>query len=160
MPSGDRLCTKHWNAMATTERLYYDDPSTLEFEADVVEQTTHKDRPAVVLNRTYFYPEGGGQPCDNGILNGIRVIDVQTRETDRAVLHILKRPLADSHVEGKIDAERRADYTQHHSGQHVLSQALTQAAEAETISVHMSADTMTIDVKRTNISPEEWQAVE
>src|SRR3954451_13081887 len=105
--------------MVTTERLYYEDPSTLEFDAAVIEQTTHKDLPAVVLDRTYFYPEGGGQPCDNGTLNDVRVIDVQTREADRAVLHILERPLADTHVTGKIDAARRADYTQHHSGQHV-----------------------------------------
>jgi alanyl-tRNA synthetase len=143
-----------------TERLYYNDSYTLTFDAQVVEQTTFKDRPAVVLDRTYFYPEGGGQPCDLGTLNGVRVVDVQIRESDRAVLHVLEQPISAAQVAGKIDAERRADYMHHHSGQHILSQALLQAAEAETVSVHMSADTMTIDVKRINISPEEWQRVE
>ena len=71
----------------TTERLYYDDSYTLQFNAQVMEQTHYKKRPALVLDRTYFYPEGGGQPSDTGLLNGARVLDVQTREADRAVLH-------------------------------------------------------------------------
>ncbi len=144
----------------TTERLYYNDSYTLNFDATVVEQTTYKQRPALILDRTYFYPEGGGQPPDTGQINGVPVIDVQTREADRAVLHILEQNLQDPRVEGQIDAARRLDHMQHHSGQHVLSQALTQAANADTLSVHMSASTMTIDVDRANISPDEWLAVE
>ncbi|MEP7287286.1 MAG: DHHA1 domain-containing protein [Chloroflexota bacterium] len=144
----------------TTKRLYYDNSYTLNFEANVVEHTTYKDPPAVVLDQTYFYPEGGGQPHDTGVINGVRVIDVQTRDADRAVLHVLASPITDSRVAGQIDAARRTDYMQHHSGQHILSQALSQAAEAETVSVHMSADSMTIDVKRINITPDEWIAVE
>jgi alanyl-tRNA synthetase len=144
-----------------TERLYYEDAYTLHFKANVVERTEYKKKPAIVLDRTYFYPEGGGQQPDNGLLNGIRVIDVQTREADRAVLHILEQPFTDAtHVEAQIDADRRRDYMQHHSGQHILSQALSRAAHAETVSVHMSADSMTIDVNRPAISPEEWIAVE
>src|SRR4051812_39392812 len=110
----------------TTERLYYHDSYTLTFNAQVIEQTTFKDRPAVVLDHTYFYPEGGGQPCDLGTLNGVRVVDVQTRESDRAVLHVLEQPINAAHVTGQIDAQRRADYMHHHSGQHILSQALLQ----------------------------------
>src|SRR5260221_1003387 len=112
----------------TTERLYYDDPYTLGFDAQVVEQTSYKQRPALVLDRTYFYPEGGGQPADTGLINGVPVIDVQTRDSDRAVLHVLDHALNDSHIEGLIDADRRIDHMQHHSGQHVLSQALMQGA--------------------------------
>src|SRR5260221_6049945 len=144
----------------TTERLYYEDSYTLAFSATVLEQTTYKDRPAVVLDRSYFYPEGGGQPADSGQLNGVNVLDAQTREADRAVLNMLETPLADKQVEGQIDPVRRTDHMQHHSGQHVLSQALSQAAQAETVSVHMGADTMTIDVNRNGLSPDEWQQVE
>jgi alanyl-tRNA synthetase len=144
----------------TTQRLYYDDSYTLAFDAQVVEQTTYKEHPALVLDRTYFYPEGGGQPNDTGLLNGVSVLDVQTREADRAVLHVLARDLHDKRVEGQIDSSRRTDLMQHHSGQHVLSQALSQAANADTLSVHMSTERMTIDVNRINLSPEEWQAVE
>src|SRR5215510_13289411 len=103
----------------TTERLYYDDSYTLSFDAQVVEQTAFKERPALVLDRTYFYPEGGVQPPDNGLINGVPVLDVQTREADRAVLHVLERPLQESRIEGQIDATRRMDHMQHHSGQHV-----------------------------------------
>src|SRR5581483_11605569 len=144
----------------TTERLYYSDSYTLDFDAHVVEQTTYKQRPALVLDRTYFYPEGGGQPSDTGVLNGVPMIDVQTRETDRAVLHVLDGKLNDARVEGRIEAARRLDHMQHHSGQHVLSQALSRAAQAETLSVHMSADKMTIDVNRPALSLDEWLAVE
>ncbi|HLY28518.1 MAG TPA: DHHA1 domain-containing protein [Aggregatilineales bacterium] len=144
----------------TTERLYYDDSYTLAFNAEVVETAIHKDRPALVLDRTYFYPEGGGQPPDHGSINGVKVLDVQTREADRAVLHVMEQPLNDHRIEGQIEAERRLDHMQHHSGQHVLSQALSQAARAETLSVHMSADSMTIDVNRPYLSANDWLAVE
>ena len=143
-----------------TDRLYYEDAYTLHFTAQVVERTEYKNKPAVVLDRTYFYPEGGGQPADNGTLNAVHVIDVQTREADRAVLHILEQPLEVDRVEGQIDAARRFDLMQHHSGQHILSQALSRAAHAETVSVHMSADSMTIDVNRAAIPPEDWVAAE
>lgn len=144
----------------TTKRLYYADSYTLSFEAAVLEITTHADRPALVLDRTYFYPEGGGQPADRGTLNGVRVLDVQVRPTDRAVLHVLEAPLEAQHVTGEIDGERRRDFRVHHSGQHILSQALERAAAARTLSVHMSESSMTIDVDRADIAPEEWEAVE
>lgn len=143
-----------------TERLYYDDAYTLQFDAAVVEHAAHKGRPALVLDRTYFYPEGGGQPPDHGQINSVRVIDVQTRESDRAVLHVLERELSDGRVEGQIDPARRFDHMQHHSGQHVLSQALSRAAAADTVSIHMSAESMTIDVTRAAITADEWIAVE
>ncbi len=144
----------------TTERLYYDDAYTLHFEANVLEVTVHAQRPALVLDRTYFYPEGGGQPSDRGTLNGVRVLDVQARPSDRAVLHVLESPLTAQRVTGAVDGERRRDLRAHHSGQHVLSQALERVAGARTLSVHMSETSMTIDVDRVNIAPETLEAVE
>ncbi len=144
----------------TTERLYYADAYTLAFDAHIIERIMQADHPAVILDRTYFYPEGGGQPCDTGTLGGVGVIDVQTRESDRAVIHILDTPLAGDTVHGEIDAARRRDLRLHHSGQHILSQALMQAAHAETISVHMSLDSMTIDVNRGLLTAAETRAVE
>jgi len=144
----------------TTERLYYNDAYTLHFEANVLEVTAYAQRPALILDRTYFYPEGGGQPSDRGTLNGVRVRDVQTRPSDRAVLHVLESPLTAQRVTGEVDGERRRDLRAHHSGQHVLSQALERVAQARTLSVHMSETSMTIDVDRVNIAPETWEAVE
>jgi alanyl-tRNA synthetase len=143
-----------------TERLYYEDAYTLNFTADVVERTDYRGQPAVVLDRTYFYPESGGQPYDLGLLNATPVVAVQSREADRAVLHVLQAPLPDQRVEAQIDAARRFDHMQHHSGQHVLSQALSRVANADTLSIHMSAESMTIDVNRAAITPEAWLAVE
>ena len=75
--------------MAMTSRLYYDDSYTTDFMARVVEQTAVGDRPAVALDRTYFYPTGGGQPFDTGMIGGVAVLDVITRPEDHIVLHIL-----------------------------------------------------------------------
>lgn len=130
----------------TTQRLYYSDSYTTAFDARCIEHTTFNDAPAVVLDRTYFYPTRGGQPHDTGTLNGIPVIDVAVREGDGAILHILERPLAGEQVHGEIDWARRFDYMQHHTGQHILSQAFVRLAEAETIGFHMSPDSITIDL--------------
>lgn len=134
----------------TTQRLYYSDSYTTAFDAQCIEHTTLDGAPAVVLDRTYFYPTSGGQPHDTGTLNGVRVIDVTVRESDGAILHILERPLADDQIHrpihGEIDWARRFDYMQHHTGQHILSQAFVRVAEAETVGFHMSADSITIDL--------------
>jgi len=130
----------------TTQRLYYSDSYTTAFDARCIEHTTLDGAPAVVLDRTYFYPTSGGQPHDTGTLNGIPVIDVAVREGDGAILHILERPLAGEQVHGEIDWARRFDYMQHHTGQHILSQAFVRLAEAETVGFHMSADSITIDL--------------
>jgi len=143
-----------------SERLYYDDAYTLTFEASVIERTTYKEQPAVVLDHSYFYPESGGQPFDIGTLNDTRVINVQVRESDQAVLHVLESELAGDQVQGKIDAERRRDLTQHHTAQHILSAALEKAANAVTVSVRMSLDTMTIDVNRAPLNDAELNKVE
>src|SRR5690606_3726357 len=130
----------------TTQRLYYSDSYTTVFDARCIERTAVNSAPAVVLDRSYFYPTSGGQPHDTGTLNGIPVIDVVVREGDGAVLHVLERPLDADEVHGEIDWARRFDYMQHHTGQHILSQAFVRLAEAETVGFHMSADSITIDL--------------
>ena len=144
----------------STERLYYDDLYRLAFSADVVEQTTFKGKPALILDRTCFYPEGGGQPPDQGSLNGVPVLDVQSREADRAVVHVLGAALAIRTSRGRLTGRAAWISMQHHSGQHVLSQALERAARASTLSVHMSAESMTLDIDRADLTPDEWIAVE
>jgi alanyl-tRNA synthetase len=133
-----------------TERLYYADPYLRVFQAQVADRLDVNGQPAVILTRSAFYPEGGGQPADRGTLNQTAVVDVQTRETDGEVLHLLAAPLDDVDVTGSIDAGRRFDLMQQHTGQHILSQAFIQAANAETVSFHLNPDpaegALTIDL--------------
>ncbi len=144
----------------TTQRLYYTDSYTTAFDARVIEHTLHDGRPAVVLDRTYFYPTSGGQPHDTGTLNGITVRDVVVRETDNTVLHVLDGDLDADTVTGQIDWQRRQDHMQHHTGQHILTQAFIRVAEAETIGFHLSPDSVTIDLDKTSITAADIDAAE
>ncbi|HEY7056107.1 MAG TPA: DHHA1 domain-containing protein [Vicinamibacterales bacterium] len=130
-----------------TERLYYTDPYLREFDAVVVERTSHDGRPALVLDRTAFYPSSGGQPYDTGLLAESRVLDVIDRE-DGGIVHVMDRDLSSSSVHGTIDWERRFDHMQQHTGQHVLSAAFDRAAGARTESVHLGVEYSTIDLGR------------
>jgi alanyl-tRNA synthetase len=149
-----------------TERLYYKDPYLARFAARVVEQLQWEGRPAVVLDRTAFYPTGGGQPHDTGVLreahspDGIRVVDVVERESDGAVLHLLAGQLEAAEVEGEIDWNRRFDLMQQHTGQHILSAAFVEHLDANTVGFHLSGDYATIDLDRAPLSNEELEAVE
>lgn len=138
------------------ERLYYADSYLWTFEADVIERLTIDNQPAVVLNRSAFYPEGGGQPSDRGILNQTRVIDVIERESDGVVLHLLAEPLTSDRVVGTIERARRFDLMQQHTGQHILSEAFIQTANAMTVSFHLNPDpddgALTIDLNTTKLS--------
>ncbi|MFQ5613500.1 MAG: DHHA1 domain-containing protein [Anaerolineae bacterium] len=137
-----------------TERLYYDQPYLTQFEAAVVERTEFEGKPAVVLDRTAFYPLGGGQPPDRGLLNGVPVVDAIARPEDGAVLHVLGGELREEAVRGEIDWERRFDHMQQHSGQHILSQACLQIAKAETVGFHLSRTYATIDVNASALTDE------
>lgn len=144
-----------------TERLYYHDPHTLTFSARIRERTTHDGQPAVVLDQTYFYPEGGGQPADTGTLGGVAVIDVQPSGDGADVLHVLGgEPPAGDVVECEIDAARRLDHMQHHTGQHILTQAFVEIAGASTVGFHLGAESVTIDLDRPDIAPDVVAAVE
>ncbi len=143
-----------------TERLYWMDPYLQRFTATVIAFAEQDGRPAVILDRTAFYPTGGGQPHDRGMLNGVPVVDVVERESDGAILHVLARPLTAREVEGQIDWERRFDHMQQHTGQHILSQAFLRIAGAQTVSFHMGEDIVTIDLDRVGFPPETIEAVE
>jgi alanyl-tRNA synthetase len=129
-----------------TERLYRDDPYLLEFDAVVVARRRYDERLAVVLDRTAFYAESGGQPWDTGTLGGASVVAVI--EEDGAILHVLDAEVADDRVHGRVDGARRLDHMQQHHGQHLLSRALVEVASARTLSFHLGAEEVTIDLDR------------
>ena len=144
-------------------RLYYDDAYLDRFSARVVERVTWENHPAVVLDRTAFYPTAGGQPADRGSLNGVAVVDVVLRERDDAILHVLARALPESDgsaVEGQIDWPRRFDHMQQHTGQHVLSAAFEQVLDADTVGFHLGSQTSTVDIDAPRLDGERALEVE
>jgi alanyl-tRNA synthetase len=143
-----------------TSRLYYTDSYKREFSAEVIERTDIGKRPAVILNETYFYPTGGGQPHDLGAINGVPVMDVITRESDHQVLHILEKDVKEQDVLGQIDWSRRFDHMQQHTAQHMLTQAFVQVAQANTVSFHLGVDYVSIDLDTLNISADIIKQVE
>jgi alanyl-tRNA synthetase len=132
-----------------THRLYYDDAYLRDFTAEVVARRTIDGRPALALDRTAFYPTGGGQPNDAGVLfhssgAASRVLDVVAE--DDLVWHVLNAELDAQHLRGAIDWDRRFDHMQQHTGQHILSQAFIVTEDAETVAFHLGAQASTIDL--------------
>ncbi|HET9314001.1 MAG TPA: alanyl-tRNA editing protein [Vicinamibacteria bacterium] len=132
--------------MSGTVLLYRDDPYLLDFEAQVVERLTHEGQPALVLDRTAFYAESGGQPWDTGTLGDVRVLRVI--EHGGRILHVVDRQPAAETLRGLVDAQRRRDHMQQHHGQHLLSRAFVDTAGAPTVSFHLGADESSIDLDR------------
>ncbi len=145
--------------MAGTKRLYYDDAYLAEFEAEVVERTEREGRPAVVLDRTAFYPESGGQPWDKGELGGASVLAVVERE-DGAILHVLDRPVEGARISGRVDRATRFDHMQQHTGQHVLSQAFWEVLKGETRSFHLGPEVSTLEIGLASASDADLDRVE
>lgn len=143
-----------------TERLYYTDAYTLTFDAQVVEQVDCDGQPALVLDRSYFYPASGGQPHDTGQINGVPVIDVRVREADGAVLHLLAEPVSGPAVSAAVDQARRFDHMQHHTAQHILTRAFIETSGASTASFHLGSENVTIDLDCPALSASALEAAE
>lgn len=141
-----------------TEKLYYTDPFLTTFTAKVLSCEAGKGGYLVTLDRTAFYPEGGGQPADHGTLGGIAVTDVH--EKDGVVIHTVEKAVEiGENVTGRIDWARRFDHMQQHSGEHILSGILCHNYHCDNVGFHLGADTVTIDYN-TDISWEEALAAE
>ncbi len=127
-----------------TEKLYYADPYLKEMDAIVLSCEEVKGGYAVLLDRTVFYPTGGGQPFDTGILGGAKVLDVEDR--DGEVVHTCDRPLeVGSHVHGTIDWDRRFMLMQHHSGEQLVSGIVHSRFGYDNVGFHMGSEVITID---------------
>jgi len=137
--------------MPPTERLYYHDSFLYSFDASVLECAERGGRPAVLLDRTAFYPTSGGQVHDTGTLvleseQEVPVVEV-AEEDDGRIWHFVSSPAPSGQkVRGRVDASRRRDHMQQHSGQHVLSAAFIHLFDFPTASFHMGAESCTIDL--------------
>ena len=128
----------------STEKLYDLDSHMREFTAVVLSCEESKHGYDVILDRTAFYPEGGGQPGDRGVLGGVTVTD--THEKGGDVVHYCQAPLeVGSTVTGTIDWNWRFDQMQHHSGEHILSGLICAAYGYDNVGFHMGRDAVTID---------------
>jgi alanyl-tRNA synthetase len=157
-----------------TQKLYHDDAYQQEFQAQVLERVTVGNRLGLILDKTCFYPTSGGQPHDQGTLNGVPIGDVFEREDDGAVVHVVsgkvegpvlstvEGPVLNKGetVHGQIDWERRFDHMQQHTGQHILSQAFLRLLDAETVGFHLSAEASTIDVDKAPLEATQLDEVE
>src|SRR5579871_624621 len=149
-----------------TDRLYYHDSFLYDFDAEIAELPT-SDRPAIILNRTAFYPTSGGQIFDTGVISTEsgqqKVTEVADTEAGR-VVHYLEAPLKDvkpgTPVRGQIDSTRRCDHMQQHSGQHVLSAAFVRLFNIPTVSFHMADDYCSIDLDTPNLSKTQVEQAE
>jgi len=150
-----------------TDRLYYHDSFLYHFDAEV-RSVVETPRPAVVLDRTAFYPTSGGQIHDTGWIAGTddaksRVTDVADTE-DGHIVHYLDAPLKSvqpgGRVRGEIDAVRRRDHMQQHSAQHVLSTAFVRLFEMPTVSFHMADDYCSIDLDTPSLSKDQIESAE
>jgi alanyl-tRNA synthetase len=138
--------------MPETERLYYNDSHLIEFEAQVTDKSERVSGwTAVTLNRTAFYPTGGGQPSDTGTLAGLRVLECIDDERN-GVLHVIqgRAPEIGATVNGRVDWARRLDHIQQHTGQHILSQAFVTLFNAPTRGFRVMQDFCEIDVELNN----------
>ncbi|MGA8865741.1 MAG: DHHA1 domain-containing protein [Candidatus Sulfotelmatobacter sp.] len=152
-----------------TTRLYYHDSFLYDFDAEV-SGIVDTPRPALILDRTAFYPTSGGQTFDTGWITTepgsatkLRVTEVADIE-DGKVVHYLEAPVKDlkpgMRVRGQIDTTRRRDHMQQHSGQHVLSAAFIRLFNMPTVSFHMADDYCSIDLDTPALSKEQIEACE
>jgi misacylated tRNA(Ala) deacylase len=135
-----------------TEELFLGDSYLREFEAVVVELSGRE----VILDRTAFYPGGGGQPPDRGTLGigPVHASVVDARREGRQVIHVLDNPIPDSvrELEGSLDWERRYGHMRHHTALHVLSGVIWRNFGAKVTGGQMRSDRARMDFS----FPEEW----
>lgn len=134
-----------------TLRLHHADPFGSPFQATVLAHAEYGGKPSIVLDRTGFYPESGGQMADRGVLAGVALADVQVDDAEvvHHVLEIGERPAVGAVVEGAPDRLRRRIHQALHTGQHMLSRALVDVAGAETQSSRLGETACTIDTPTT-----------
>lgn len=135
-----------------TVKLYEQDAYRKTFSSIVEDSISEKGIFKVALRETAFYPEGGGQPADHGTLGDVKVLDVQER--DGIIWHTVSEPLPKgASADGRIDWERRYDYMQNHSGEHVVSGLICRTFGCSNVGFHMGSDVITMDFN----TPMTWE---
>lgn len=127
------------------EKIYYDNQYLKEFTAEIVDIKELDNRFHVILDKTAFFPGGGGQNCDLGTLGGQKLLDVY--EKDEVIYHVVeKKPIKIHRVKCEIDWDRRRDGMHQHLAQHVLSGAFFNLFNANTFGIHLGSEISTVDI--------------
>lgn len=127
------------------EKIYYDNQYLKEFTAEIVDIQEINNNFHVTLDKTAFFPGGGGQSCDLGNLGDQKILDVY--EKDEVIYHVVeKKPIKIHRVKCEIDWERRRDGMHQHLAQHVLSGAFFNLFNANTFAIHLGSDISTVDI--------------
>ncbi|WP_445487095.1 alanyl-tRNA editing protein [Niallia sp. 03133] len=141
-----------------TEKLYYSSVYTKTWSTKIEQIWEQNNKFFVTLEKTCFYPEGGGQPSDTGTIDGIAVIDVQISENK--IVHQLERNILQKEVECKLNWQIRYDHMQQHTGQHLLSAVIHDLYGIPTVSFHLGKDYTSIDLDIHDLSPEHIVEIE
>lgn len=129
-----------------TEKLFDKNAYLKKFTANVLSCEKIKDNYAIVLDKTAFFPEGGGQPADTGILNDINVIDVQEAKNND-IIHYTLEPLEPGvKVTGEIDWSKRFRRMQNHSGEHIISGIIHKNFGLNNVGFHLGSEDVTVDI--------------
>ncbi len=144
--------------MSTTTKLYQADSYLRECTVQVIERAVIDGQPAVMLDRTIFYPTSGGQMHDTGYLDQVKVVDV--RMIDDEIWHLLSEPLASDQARAVLDWPRRFDFMQQHTAFHILAGCFLKIFGITTLSSHLGEKESTIDVDTQELTAEQLQNIE
>ena len=137
---------------------YERDPFATSLETRVLGVGEERGQPFAILEDTVFYPEGGGQPCDLGLVNDVEVVDVQKRAGE--IRHYLSKAVPEGPALLKLDWARRFDHMQQHTGQHLLTAVAQDGFKWETTAFHLGAQVCDIEVTAPSLSPAELERLE
>ena len=137
---------------------YERDPFATVLETRILASGEERGRPFVLLEDTVFYPEGGGQPCDLGMVNGVAVVEVQKREG--GIRHYLAAALPVGPASLQLDWIRRFDHMQQHTGQHLLTAVAQDQFKWGTTAFHLGGTVCDIELDAPSISPAEMERLE
>lgn len=129
------------------KRLYYENQYIKEFEAIITKKIIEENKVKIILDKTAFFPGGGGQKNDLGFINNVKVID--TYEENEDIVHLLEQDIdaeIGDKVKGEIDWDRRKDGMEQHLGQHILSGSFYKILERNTVSIHLGKEISTVDI--------------
>lgn len=129
-----------------TEKLYYNDSLAVKFEASVIrcEKSDKDNLYELVMDKTLFYPEGGGQPSDMGTINNAEVVYVK-ENSDEIIHYVTKEFQKGEAVQGEIDQKRRLDFMQQHTGEHIISGLIHSKFGYDNVGFHMGKDFVQLD---------------